>query len=531
MPETYKPFEEKPSIPPDFKPELLGLKKTEEEKSWFGGTSNKFLEGLKTTGSVILKKIKKSSGVTSKKSEVQKEEVVMSAEDQHRRDVFWSNPETDIIMEYLWAHPDDDYFRRSVDVYIDADCSPEIAIQNLRNKLAFEDFILEREDAYAFPADWSAVDVVRDYIKTLDVYNGAEVQSFYDNLVNRKYYSPEQVVKIMSHKFSGFRDYLEKEKNQIKVESLEDLYALEKYVPEHLRGAFKQDVKKLEENEWYALSDMVSEIKLKYPTIAKALWGEPIDPKELEYKPPEVEVPYYWSEEEVEIDPGREVIAGIESMLQTSEKEAENAASFIDGLIEAVQNDEAVAELEDLQRRIRTISEETLFKIKELGSTRDGWYEHEVTRERWYLKMHQKEQTRAEFLANILYEKLGVKVAKTKLFRMRGNITLGSLEIPGAEGTTTEEQRINPDIRSGFIADAFLGNLDVVGGSRGNIVKGQDGHFYRIGNGQALGFGTKNRKSSLGKTIPELESMLDPKTPIGEVFAGLTEEELKQQAQ
>ncbi|KKR03655.1 MAG: hypothetical protein UT32_C0045G0001, partial [Parcubacteria group bacterium GW2011_GWC2_39_14] len=599
----FKPLEIKEKVP-DKKPSTSSKEST---------ASKSGLNAEELIGDLLHKEVveayKKYLGINTKPEKI---EAVEGNKEDYKKDLFWKNPESGILMEYLWTHPDNEAFRQALDSYIESSCEPEATITNLKTFSDFDDFI-DKKEYENLKFNWhEKMQVIYDYLGTLSGYDKFSAQEFFENLHNRDYYSPEQVIQIMKHKFPAFEDYLEEknnpamvlenavldyrsgvsdymwrdlidsfvtlkdiyegdstqvikvlfnnygslrdkinslggnfdiemvyntlvklaeaEKKKIRVQTMEDLYALEKYVPEHLRKEFREYIKDLEKITWYEMDDKVDRVRAEYPTIAKALIGEPIDPKELEYQTTPVEEQYFLPEEEVEIDSGREAVVGFEAMLKTSEKEAENASSFIDGLIEAVHDDEAIAELEDLQRRIRTFSEETLFKIKELGSTRDGWYEHEATKERWYLKMHQKEQTRAEFLANILYEKLGVKVAKTKLFRMRGNITLGSLEIPGAESTTKEEQRTNTDIRSGFIADAFLGNLDVVGGSRGNIVKGQDGHFYRVGNSQALGFGNKNRKSSLGKTIPELESMLNPKTPIGEVFAGLTEEEIKQQA-
>ena len=112
---------------------------------------------------------------------------------------------------------------------------------------------------------------------------------------------------------------------------------------------------------------------------------------------------------------------------------------------------------------------------------------------------------------------------------MDGKFAIASKEIPGGgQSSYREEQAKSPDIRSGFLADTYLANWDVVGLVFDNIMKDANGNMYRVDNGGSLNFRAQGGlKDFLPNDIPELKNMLNPDFSAGQVFAGITEEELQ----
>lgn len=165
-----------------------------------------------------------------------------------------------------------------------------------------------------------------------------------------------------------------------------------------------------------------------------------------------------------------------------------------------------------------------------LGSNEGGWYE-KPTGERFYVKFYENpSQGQAEFVANAIYEKLGIKAVRSEIIQLDGREAIASPAVSGATPASMEAQMGSEDVRKGFVADAFLANWDVVGLAYDNIVQSGDG-FYRIDNGGSLIFRAQGGgKAYSPDSIPELKSMLVPGRPAGEVFAGMTEEEIGRQA-
>lgn len=197
------------------------------------------------------------------------------------------------------------------------------------------------------------------------------------------------------------------------------------------------------------------------------------------------------------------------------------------------EDTESRERLEALKEEVVQIGEATLTKVSEqLGSNRGGWYENKETAERHYVKFYENpDQARVEFVANAVYEKLGIHAVQSELFESDDQLAIASKEIPGAQGTNKEDQKTSPDVRQGFVADAYLANWDVVGLVHDNVVRGSDDHFYRIDNGGSLTFRAQGgAKDFSAESIPELETMVKPEYPAGQVFESLTEDEQKAQA-
>mgnify|MGYP003403702631 CR=1 FL=1 len=199
-----------------------------------------------------------------------------------------------------------------------------------------------------------------------------------------------------------------------------------------------------------------------------------------------------------------------------------------------VQDLELSVEMDGLREEAEQIAESTLNKISEqLGTNRGGWYENTDTNEKYYIKFYENfDQARAEFIANAIYDKLGINAAKSKFTNVEGEHAIASSEVLGAEGVYHDELKQSADVKNGFIADAYLANWDVVGLVYDNIVKSSDGKMYRIDNGGALTFRAQGQAKEFSPNdIPELENMMNLDYPTGQVFSGLSMQELKLQAQ
>ncbi|MCR5572855.1 MAG: hypothetical protein K6F57_03730 [Candidatus Saccharibacteria bacterium] len=161
----------------------------------------------------------------------------------------------------------------------------------------------------------------------------------------------------------------------------------------------------------------------------------------------------------------------------------------------------------------------------QLGPNEGGWYMNKETGARYYAKFYENpSQGKVEFIANSVYEKLGINAAHSELTEIDGREAVISSEIFGGEMT----QESSEDVRSGFVADAFLANWDVIGKYGDNILRSNGGRDYRIDNGGSLIFrATGNKKKEYSPNdIPELRSMIDKNL----AFQGITQVEIKRQA-
>ena len=213
--------------------------------------------------------------------------------------------------------------------------------------------------------------------------------------------------------------------------------------------------------------------------------------------------------------------------------EADGATSdVIESINEIFQNDytrEVVGQMADEELRppiwdVKRVSEK-------LGSNEGGWFEKQ-NGEKYYVKFYENpNQGRAEFIANAIYEKAGIKAAHTERVMIDGREAIASAAVENARSVAAVDQAASFDVQNGFVADAFLANWDVVGAMYDNIVQNQDG-LYRIDNGGSLIFRAQGGdKEFSAKEIPEIDSMRVRGRQTGEVFGGITEEEIQRQAQ
>lgn len=173
----------------------------------------------------------------------------------------------------------------------------------------------------------------------------------------------------------------------------------------------------------------------------------------------------------------------------------------------------------------------------QMGSNEGGLYKnpYDDGHELYYVKFYKDpNQGRIENIANTVYRKLGIGAPESETGLISGKSAFVSKIIEGSAEMDEDSIRSSYSVKKGFVADAFLGNWDVIGLEFDNIKRGSNGKTYRIDNGGALTFRAQGLpKEYSSNNIPELDSLLNPNINLNSafVFEGLTEEEIRKQAQ
>lgn len=141
-----------------------------------------------------------------------------------------------------------------------------------------------------------------------------------------------------------------------------------------------------------------------------------------------------------------------------------------------------------------------------------------------------------------IYRSLGIPVPASRLYRdANGRLVKLSKYLEGdvlADLRRTDPRaaaQADARIRQHFVADALLGNWDVVGARDRNIVVTPDGQAWRIDNGGSLRYRAQGRQKGPGqwsRDVGELQTLRNPQLNFtaARVFGGLTDEEIKDQA-
>ena len=211
--------------------------------------------------------------------------------------------------------------------------------------------------------------------------------------------------------------------------------------------------------------------------------------------------------------------------------ESEVARDDVDLTIESMRQDglelgdgQNVAEL--ATQAIRRAKWDDLIQTSSnLGSNPGGWHENSKG-ERYYVKFYKNpSQGQVEYIANKVYAALGIRAVESQLIENNGKEAVAAREIRGATSVYLDELRSSADVQSGFVADAFLANRDVIGLTLDNCVRGEDGNVYRIDNGGSMIFKAMGGdKEYAPDKIEELVSMREHR-PAKDVFEGLTDAE------
>jgi len=180
---------------------------------------------------------------------------------------------------------------------------------------------------------------------------------------------------------------------------------------------------------------------------------------------------------------------------------------------------------------------------EQLGTNPGGVYKNKITGTKYYVKAYNDKQgadsgaaqARVEWLANKIYQHLGIATTQTELVFMKdfNKLCIASKWIEGAEKVPVDIQPTYVDVTKGFIADAYLKNWDVAGLDYENIVRDPvTGQMIRSDNGGSMTFRAQgSAKEFETDKIPELESMRDPNHGAGKIFKGITKEDILSQAQ
>lgn len=165
------------------------------------------------------------------------------------------------------------------------------------------------------------------------------------------------------------------------------------------------------------------------------------------------------------------------------------------------------------------------------GSQGGKWYKDEKG-QRFFGKDYKGDMERlaTEHIANGIYKALGISAPETQITKVDGKDTIMSKAIDASP--TSAQKLADTNAKDGFVADAFMGNWDVVGLSADNMLVDKDGQAHRIDNGGSLFYRAQGGKKEFGQKVDELQTMRDPKInpSSAKVFGKLSDEDVAKQA-
>lgn len=173
-------------------------------------------------------------------------------------------------------------------------------------------------------------------------------------------------------------------------------------------------------------------------------------------------------------------------------------------------------------------------KVGGQGGSNPGGIYQDPSGTRHYVKFPQRnpEQAQAEHVSDAIYRALGIPVKESQVVQSKGRTGLAGKMITAHE---IGEEGVNesPDVKKGYVADAYLASWDVFGLTYDNIMhEPTSGRDYRIDNGGTLFFRAQGApKAFPADRIDELESLIAPGRQGERAFEGLTHEAITQQAQ
>lgn len=141
-----------------------------------------------------------------------------------------------------------------------------------------------------------------------------------------------------------------------------------------------------------------------------------------------------------------------------------------------------------------------------------------------------REHAENEHEANKIYEAMGVRVPASKMYdgyvlnKFIEGRTLNSL-------SSEEREAAYAKLREDFVADAVLGNWDVIGLDEDNVIVDHKGKVWRIDNGGAMKYRAQGRPkgSAWNDKLAELDSMRDMGT-AGRVYGKVSDDDIARQA-
>lgn len=146
----------------------------------------------------------------------------------------------------------------------------------------------------------------------------------------------------------------------------------------------------------------------------------------------------------------------------------------------------------------------------------------------WYCKFPESEDVaKSEVLAAKLYAALGISGQDCKLVTKGGKVGIASRWIDVKKAKPAELAKLD-GVASGFAADAWLANWDVVGLDFDNLQVGPDGKAHRVDAGGSLMYRAQGGKKAFGPTVLELDSLRDKaiNPQAAAVFGHLTQADI-----
>lgn len=183
----------------------------------------------------------------------------------------------------------------------------------------------------------------------------------------------------------------------------------------------------------------------------------------------------------------------------------------------------------------QTLNPSTLVQIgPQRGSNPGGLYRDTETGQTWYIKTPPSlAHAQNEVLAGKLYQAAGVNVPELRLTTLNGQPAVASRIVDDLAKLGPDDLAKAQGVREGFVADAWLGNWDVVGATFDNLLV-RGGVAYRVDTGGALLFRAQGaaKGASFGDNVAELKTLLDAaKNPnTARVFGGMTQQQLEASA-
>jgi HK97 family phage portal protein len=186
---------------------------------------------------------------------------------------------------------------------------------------------------------------------------------------------------------------------------------------------------------------------------------------------------------------------------------------------------------------------DTLDVVRPLGGSTGAQLVKDPKTDKLYVlkKGANADHLREEDTADKLYRAMGLDVPESKVYeRPDGPVKLSRYE----DGATTLGQLKHTDaaaydaarakLKEGFVADALLGNWDVIGMQADNVLVTAQGKVLRVDNGGSLRFRAQGGKKSalqFGNVVTELESLRNAgiNPAAAEVFKGVTDDEIRSQ--
>lgn len=130
----------------------------------------------------------------------------------------------------------------------------------------------------------------------------------------------------------------------------------------------------------------------------------------------------------------------------------------------------------------------------------------------WYVKLPADDDVaKSEVLAAKLYAALGIAGQDAKLITKGGKLGIASRWVDVKKAGSPADLAKVDGVKSGFGADAWLANWDVVGLGFDNLQVGANGKAVRVDAGGSLTYRAQGGKKAFGAGVTEIDSLRDPK--------------------